>query len=203
MTQNQTFSQSDYLAVVEQLKRVMDFFPSDAELTSAFSKVTSLAPDKTVFRRTRALLDAERPKMMVELSARLGRTFDTEPSVAVVANALKQIGYSPTRRRAQDILLIMRTQNAERWANAAATRKVKKLMLVGGDEAMLSALQKLYEQDRSGAISMLLRFFVMSIQSGKADYLEVPYLTASLTDADMQRFAASINFKLPKKRPSR
>jgi hypothetical protein len=203
MTQNQTFSQSDYLAVVEQFKRVMDFFPSDAELTSAFSKVTSLAPDKTVFRRTRALLDAERPKMMVELSARLGRTFDTEPSVAVVANALKQIGYSPTRRRAQDILLIMRTQNAERWANAAATRKVKKLMLVGGDEAMLSALQKLYEQDRSGAISMLLRFFVMSIQSGKADYLEVPYLTASLTDADMQRFAASINFKLPKKRPSR
>jgi plasmid maintenance system antidote protein VapI len=203
MTQILTFSQSDFIAVVEQLKRLMKFSPSDAELTAAFSKVTPLIPDTNALRRTRALLAAERPKLMSELSVRLGRNFDTEPTILAVTKAVEQIGYSPNRRRCRELLEVMRAQNAERWASTAATRKVKKMMLVGGDEAMWMALQKLYELDRTQTASMLLRLFVMSVQTGKVDYLEVPYLTTSLTDKDMQQFAQSLNFKLPKMRRTR
>jgi len=197
MNQLLKFSQADFSAVVEQFKRETRFFPSDAELRDAFSRVTSLVPDKAALRRARALLTEERPKLMSALCVELARKFETEPSVNDVVKALEQRGYLPRKRFGGELLALLRAQNADRWASTEATRKLKKIMLVGGDEAMWSALQRLYGLDITETASMLLRVFVMSVQSGKLDYLEVPFLAESLTEKDMQRFAQSLNFKLP------
>lgn len=197
------FKTSDLQEVVNRLKIELKFIITNAELRDAFTDVVGEPPTVEIAREVRKMLAAERTDVMQSLCDQIGNKFDYAPKPRELKVILEAAGYNYSRPFQEALLKMIHTQNANRWATAASTKTRLKLTLHEGDKAMWDALQRSYDINPAGLASMLLRVFTVATNTGKLDFLEVPYLAATLTDKEMKMYAESINFTVKKPRKPR
>ena len=197
------FKTIDLQEVVNRLKIELRFIITNAELRSTFTDVLGEPPTVEIAREVRKMLDAERTNVMQSLCNQIGSKFDYAPKPRELKVILEASGYNYSRPFQEALLKMIHAQNAERWATSVATKARLKLTLHEGDKAMWDALQRSYDINAAGLASMLLRVFTVATNAGKIDFLEVPYLAATLTDKEMRMYADSINFTVKKPRKPR
>ena len=149
------------------------------------------------------MLDVERIKTMQELCEKIGKKFDYPPKPRDLIVVLETAGYRFSRPFQEALYKMIHEQNSERWASVVVMKSRSKLTLLEGDKAMWDALQRSYNMNSDALASMLLRIFTVATQTGKLDFLEVPYLASTLTDTQMKMYADSLNFTVKKSRKSR
>lgn len=197
------FKTIDLQEVVNRLKIELRFIITNAELRSTFTDVFGEPPTVEIAREVRKMLDAERTNVMQSLCSQIGSKFDYAPKPRELKVILEASGYNYSRPFQEALLKMIHAQNAERWVAAVAIKARLKLTLHEGDKAMWDALQRSYDINAAGLASMLLRVFTVATNAGKIDFLEVPYLAATLTDKEMRMYADSINFTVKKPRKPR
>jgi hypothetical protein len=197
------YKASELQQVVDKLKVQLRFQITDAEIEAVFVSCSLSPPSKIVSSHVRKILVDELGKTMQHLCIQFSKKFEYEPKPRDLIVALEAAGYTCSRSFYSVLMKMLKEQNLERWAHAAAAMKKKRLVLSEGEKAMWEALQRTYNMNSDALASMLLRIFTIVTSTGKVDSLEVPYLASSLTDKELKRYAESMNFKVTKTRKSR
>lgn len=197
------FKMTDLQKVVDKLKIELRFIITDRELKATFQDIIGVPPTAEIAREIRKILDVERTKTMHELCEKIGKKFDYPPKPRDLIVVLETAGYRFSRPYQEALYKMIHEQNSERWASVVVMKSRSKLTLLEGDKAMWDALQRSYNMNSDALASMLLRIFTVATQTGKLDFLEVPYLASTLTNAQMKMYADSLNFTVKKSRKSR
>jgi hypothetical protein len=187
------YKEAEFQRVVEKLLLVLRLMFPDKEIETAFAELSLSLPDKEVCMHVRRMCVSETDKKMHALCKEYSAKFETEPRPRDITALLDSSGYKYSRNFAVILLKMIKVANSQRWTAAVGARK-KVVRLAEGELAMWDALQRTYALRSDMLVPTLLRLFAVVTSSGKVDPLEVSYLTSSMTDKELKRYAQSLNF---------
>jgi hypothetical protein len=194
---------SDVQQVLDILKGSLRFQITKSQIAAAVAEVSSITPDKKVHEEIRRLMALEHERILQTLCDQLALKFTHTPKPRDVIVALEATGLKFNRPFREAVTKRLLSQNAHKWAEAAATEKKIRLSLTEGERAMWETLQRNYNMNSDALASMLLRIFTVVTRTGKVDHMEVPYLASSMTDKDLKKYAETLNFTVNKSRRTR
>jgi len=186
--------------VVDTLTLQLRLKLSDRDIEEVFSQLSFPPPDKEVCRHVRTLFESEIEKKMQRLCSDFTRRFKTQPEYKDLAAALVAAGYTCTRGFQIGLMTMLKEKNSDRWVQRS---KVKSVRFTDAEYAMWDALRRTFDLRPGEVAPMLLRMFAVTASSGKINLLEIPYLTGSLTDKDLEKYTQSLNFTVQKTPKSR
>lgn len=189
--------------VLNILNRNLRYSIKNSEIAEAIAAVTSVVPDGEVFREIRGLIAIEHERLIETFSNQLAQKFERAPKPRDIAVALEASGLESSRPFRAALLERLQTKYADKWLEVTAMGKKKRLTLTSGEQAMWEALQRAYNMNSDALASMLLRIFTVVTSTGKVPHSEVTYLASSLSDKELKRYAASLNFTVKKSRKTR
>lgn len=202
MTSLHRYKEAEFQCVVAKLSLELRLIFPAREIEAAFAELSLPLPDKEVCIHIRKMCVSAIDKRMHALCKEYSAKFDTEPRPRDLVALLDSSGYRYSRNFAVILLKMLKVENSERWTTAVGVRK-KTVRLAEGELAMWNALQRTYALKSDMLVPVLLRLFAVVTSSGKVDPLEVSYLTSSLTDKELKRYAQSLNFTVQQPHKSR
>jgi hypothetical protein len=196
------YKEAEFQRVVEKLLLVLRLMFPDKEIKTAFAELSLPLPDKEVCIHVRRMCVSGTNKKMHALCKEYSAKFETEPRPRDITALLDSSGYKYSRNFAVILLKMIKVANSQRWTAAVGAKK-KVVKLAEGELAMWDALQRTYALKSDMLVPTLLRLFAVVTSSGKVDPLEVSYLTSSMTDKELKRYAQSLNFTVQHAHKSR
>ena len=195
------YNSNEVRQIVDKVNLRLSLRISNATIRAAMTDVSSLVVTPLAITGFRKIIGEERDKIAQVLCDRVAKKFDYEPKPRDLQTAVEAAGYTCSREFLVALMKMLKQQYAQRWALASKTSR--RLYLLDGEVAMWDALRHTYNMNSDAVASMLLRIFAMSATTGRLDPLEVSYLAASMSDKDLSKYAASLNFTVNKTRRSR
>lgn len=193
MTPLNRYKPRDVQRVVENLSLTLRFQFTDEEIKSAFAGLSLPPPSEPVRMYVRKMCIVAIESKMEALCTKFSAVFLAEPKPKDLDAALDSAGYTSSRPFRRALMAALKKQNATQWAQAANISK-KRVSLADGERAVWEALQRTYGLKSDMLVPTLLRLFAVVTSTGKINPLEVPYLTSTVTDEQLKRYAQSLNF---------